>query len=254
MIRTFIKTYSSKIFEDWKKDVDSKAIAFHERKPSYKILDLGCGDGEMTARFAKKIGSSAVAGIEGIRGLIPYAKKKGITVKTGDLEKPLPYKTSSFDVIISHFSLEHLLNIDLFLQEIHRVLKPGGYAVIATDNLSSWPNIGALVLGLHPFSLTPGLSDVVLGNPFAIRYQESGVSWAEGKKDRRLATQPAGTYGHIRVLAYQALKDILIHKKFTVEKLTGAGYLFFGGRAARVLSSLDPSHAHFLVVKVRKTL
>lgn len=254
MIRRLIKSYSERVFEDWKKDVDNKVLNLHEHNKKSLILDLGCGDGLLTIKFSQKIGSKRIKGVEGIPELALEAKKKGIDCKTFDLEKRLPFNDNSFDVIISHFSLEHLLNIDLFITEIHRLLKPRGYAVIATDNLSSWPNIGALILGLHPFSLTPGLSDIVLGNPFAIRHQESGVSWAKQKYLSPDSTDFAGTYGHIRVLAYQALKDILNHKKFIIEKFTGAGYLFFGWKIASIMSSIDPVHAHFLAVKVRKQI
>lgn len=250
----FLKQYFYNVFNSWKSDVDRKSLSFHEVNKNALVLDLGCGNGEMTMMFANKIRCrNKVVGLEGIRALIPEAKKRGVDCRWANLEEKLPYTGETFDVVISHFSLEHLLNIDGFLSEIRRVLKPQGYAVIATDNLSSWANIVAMILGYHPFSLTPGISDVVLGNPFALHIGESGVTWANkqslGIREERLQ----GTQGHIRVLAYQALKDLIYHHNLILEKITGAGYLFFGGTLASILSSLDPRRAHFLVVKLRKT-
>lgn len=224
---TFLKNYSIGIFVSWKHDIDDKTLSLLERNQNAAIVDIGCGDGAMTTQFAKKIGSlKTVVGLESIPNLVKKANKNGIDCKVADLEKKFPLQSKSFDVVISYFSLEHVLNVDNFVSEIYRILKSGGYALIATDNLSSWANIAVLTLGYHPFSLTPGLSDIVLGNPFAIRSSESGISWAELKDVSSESDVPAGTYGHIRVLAYQALKDLLIYKKFRVESISGAGYLF----------------------------
>jgi 2-polyprenyl-3-methyl-5-hydroxy-6-metoxy-1,4-benzoquinol methylase len=47
--------------------------------------------------------------------------------------------------------IEHLRDTDGFMIELQRVLKPGGIAVISTNNLASWHNIVALMLGAQPF-------------------------------------------------------------------------------------------------------
>lgn len=250
----FLKQYFYNVFSNWKSDVDEKSLRFHEVNKNALVLDLGCGDGEMTMVFANKIRcKKRVIGLEGIRALILEAKKRGLDCRWANLEEKIPYASETFDVIISHFSLEHLLNIDGFLSEIRRILKPQGYAVLATDNLSSWANIVAMILGYHPFSLTPGIGNVVLGNPFALHIGESGLTWARKRELDKKEKKIEGTRGHIRVLAFQALKELVYHHGLIPEKITGAGYLFFGGTLASILSSLDPRHAHFLVVKVRKT-
>lgn len=252
---SLLKSLSGKIFQSWKDDIDKKAIKLCEENRNALMLGVGCGNGEMTVKFSKKISSKhKMIGLEGLSILEKKARKNGIDCRHADLEKKIPLTSGSFDVVISYFSLEHLLHVDLFLQEIHRVLKPGGYAIIATDNLSSWPNIFALILGLHPFSLTPGLSDVVVGNPFAIRSGECGVSWTDSDSRNIQQEEIAGISGHIRVLAYQAMIDILKYRKFTIHAFVGAGYLFFGGMLSSILSSLDPRHAHFFVTKVRKEI
>lgn len=251
---SLLKSLSGKIFQSWKDDIDRKAIKLCQEDKNALVLDVGCGDGEMTAKFAQKISSKRqIIGLEGLHVLEKKAKKKGIDCRHADLENKFPLDTNSFDVVISYFSLEHLVRVDLFLQEIRRVLRPGGYAIIATDNLSSWANIFSLALGFHPFSLTPGLSDVVVGNPLAIRSGESGVSWSDTDAKNVQKEDIAGTSGHIRVLAYQAMIDILKYRKFTIHTFIGAGYLFFGGWASSILSSWDPRHAHLLLVKIKKS-
>jgi SAM-dependent methyltransferase len=54
-----------------------------------------------------------------------------------DLNEPLPIESESYDGVFSQFLLEHLRLPKLrgFLSELHRILKPGGIAVIITANL-----------------------------------------------------------------------------------------------------------------------
>jgi len=46
--------------------------------------------------------------------------------------------------------IEHLLNKDFLLEEVHRVLKKGGLFILATENIASIDNIFSLILGQEP--------------------------------------------------------------------------------------------------------
>ncbi len=81
-----------------------------------------------------------------------------------DLNYKWPVKSEEFDVITSNQSIEHIWNTRLYISEIFRCLKPSGYAVVATENLASWPNILALLAGYQPFSTT-NICGYSLGNP-----------------------------------------------------------------------------------------
>ena len=71
-----------------------------------------------------------------------------------DLNKKFPIKDNSVDVVVSDQVIEHLTDVvDNFVKEIFRILKPEGYAVISTENLSSWNNLFALLFGYGPPSL-----------------------------------------------------------------------------------------------------
>lgn len=54
-----------------------------------------------------------------------------------DLEGPLPLESESYDGVLAKFLLEHLRihRVKGFISEVHRILKPGGVAVIITANL-----------------------------------------------------------------------------------------------------------------------
>jgi len=71
--------------------------------------------------------------------------EKGFDIRKYDLNKGLPFKKSSFDIIIALEVLEHLYNPYEMMKEIKRVLKPNGYAIISMPNTGSiFSRIGQL--------------------------------------------------------------------------------------------------------------
>ena len=160
------------IYNKWEKSRNENFINLLEFNPNAKLLDIGCGNGNFTLKVKNKIGCSAVYGIETYDPFIKEAEEKGILIIKYDLNKfPYPIENESFDVIISNQVIEHLYYPVKFMKEIYRILKPNSYAVISTENLSSWDNITALLLGYFPFSmeLDGGLK---LGNPLSPHYKE----------------------------------------------------------------------------------
>src|SRR4051812_12803199 len=107
-------------------------------RPGARMLDMGCGDGAWTLDVARHIGADDVHGVEMISAAADGARARGIDVVAADLAAPLTvYEDESFDVIHSNQVIEHLRDTDCFMQEIRRLLRPGGYALVSTNNLSS---------------------------------------------------------------------------------------------------------------------
>jgi len=181
-------------------------------RPGAALLDLGCGDGAFTTAVAER------------------ARERGVEVTVGDLGERWPYDDGSVDVVHSNQVIEHVPYTDHFMAEIRRVLKPGGYAIVSTNNLSSWHNIGSLVAGWQP---TPcHVSDeVIVGNP---------ANMMEGA---------AGSRGqmHLRVFTGKALAALARHHRLDVQQDLGAGYYPLPPRLARPLARVDRKHAAFLV-------
>ena len=96
-----------------------------------RLLDCGCGDGEFTVQVACRARVSEAYGIECVSHRIREANDRGIIVTKGDLDDPLPYKSRFFNIVHADQIIEDLRNIDLFLKEIKRVLRPDGYAVLS---------------------------------------------------------------------------------------------------------------------------
>ncbi len=200
------------------------------------MLDLGCDDGEWTSRVAAKIGNPKIEGLEIVDERAKMATEKGIKVYPYNLNDDLPLKSNSYSFIHSNQVIEHLIDTDKFISEIHRLLIPGGYAVISTENLSGWHNIFALVLGFQPFSMTNYSKLGSVGNPFAL--------W----KDKKADISDLPSWQHNRLFSYKGLVDLFQKHKFKVESVKTAGYYPLPG----FISKLDPIHGHWIAIKIRK--
>lgn len=104
-----------------------------------KILDVACGNGCMTLKLAEK--GCQIYGIDISIDAIQQANNLAeITRTTCEFQvadaQQLPYPSNIFDKVVSSSSLEHITNDALALNEVLRVLKPGGIAVITTDSLT----------------------------------------------------------------------------------------------------------------------
>ncbi len=149
---------------------------------------------------------------------------------------------AAFDVVTALEVIEHLHLPDVFLKELRRILKPGAYAVVATENLASWHNIGALLLGWQPFSLAQfSETKAALGNPFGL---DRGEDWNPALK--------YPSFRHCLVLSYRGLKELFEAHGFVVERIAGAGYYPWPVFVARAFSACDPRHSAFLTFKLRK--
>lgn len=101
-----------------------------------KILDAACGEGYGSC-LLKKWGADEVIGIDIDEDAIKRAESvfgfSGVKFQRHNVET-MPYPDCYFDVVISFETIEHLDNPDVFLQEVRRVLKPGGTIIISCPN------------------------------------------------------------------------------------------------------------------------
>lgn len=199
------------------------------------LLDLGCDDGSWTLRLAAAVGATEVHGVEIVEEQAGKARAAGVRVFALDLNQPLTALPAGyFDVVHANQVIEHVANVDLFVSEVYRLLKPGGHAVISTENGSSWHNVFAAAMGWQIFSLTNvSARKAGLGNPFAIQ---------------RGGTPYTGTWTHKTIFNYRGLIEMFEAHGFRDVKIVGAGYF----PLPAFLGRIDPRHSAFISVLARK--
>lgn len=116
-----------------------RAIALLDLQGHERALDVGCGTGTLSREIALALDrakDSRVVGVDAAAGMIAVARRKGAAIPNlrfdAALAEKLPYSDGSFDCAVSTFFFHHVEFAlkHKALAEMHRVLKPGGRAVI----------------------------------------------------------------------------------------------------------------------------
>lgn len=100
-------------------------------RPGARVIVVGCGSGREAAALAGQL-SAAVVGIDVLDGFDPAARQYA-TLQLGDAQA-LDFADASFDVVFSYHALEHIPDPHRALQEMARVLRPGGVFCVGTPN------------------------------------------------------------------------------------------------------------------------
>lgn len=199
-----------------------------------RFLDVGCGDGSLSIAMAAAAQADEIHGIEFDEASKKTALQQGIRCVQHDVNVgPWPFEDAFFDVVFSNQNLEHIHNTRLYLEESLRILKPGGRIILTTPNLAAWMNVASLLMGWQPFSTTP-INRLRPGNPLMAL-----SPWPDDDRD---------AMGHIRVLAYLGLLDMLRIVGFQDATVLSRGYLpFWGSLSDFVCDYIDARHGQYLV-------
>ncbi|MCL5411599.1 MAG: class I SAM-dependent methyltransferase [Patescibacteria group bacterium] len=179
------KTFFTKWNMDLRESRFKRIIELLVGEKPGKILDVGCSSGDFVAGFAD-LGWEPF-GLEISNQKVAEAKKKGVNCQVGDVSEELPFKDNTFKAIIAGEIIEHLVDTDAFIKELHRILKKDGVVIITTPNLASLENRVRLLFGKYP-------------------------RWVDYKIE---------SYGHVRSYTPKALKRHLTDNGFKVEAHTG---------------------------------
>ncbi|GAQ64877.1 class I SAM-dependent methyltransferase [Streptomyces scabiei] len=195
------------------------------------VLDIGCGDGTAAATAAPLLTGHRVIGVDWsqdalrrARTRIPYAIRGELT------DGGLPLRTESADAVLFSEVIEHLVDPDAALDEIRRVLRPGGHLMLSTPNLAAWYNRALLLAGVQPV------------------FSEVSLRGIHGRPGTEVV-------GHLRLYTARALREFVAASGFEVVRLRGAP--FHG--VPRPLRPLDrlacaaPSVASILLLHARRT-
>lgn len=192
-----------------------------------KLLDVGCGDGKFSLEIMKRTSPCELYGIDNNKSIIKESQMRGIDVIIVDAQH-LPFLEESFDIVVTNQVIEHVLNVDQFLNEVRRVVKKNGIFLLSTPNLCALHNRLLVMIGQQPTCLH--VSEIQVGNVL------KGVK----------------THGHIHAFSPSALRDLLKYNNFTVEKMRGTGMYPFPRFLSKILSKIFPQLAAFMICKARR--
>jgi SAM-dependent methyltransferase len=166
-----------------------------------RLLDVGCGAGELLAHFAAR--GWQPFGVDPSPAAAAAARRRGATVHQGTLLDQ-PWERESFQAIVFQHSLEHIAGPVAALEAARDLLAPGGQLAIAVPNWASWQRglfrgrWFALDLPRHQHHFSPraltrlcerlgleltaaGTSSMAISTAYSIHYATAG-RWTPGWK------------------------------------------------------------------------
>ncbi|HOW49527.1 MAG: methionine biosynthesis protein MetW [Rubrivivax sp.] len=115
--------------------------------PGSRVLDLGCGDGELLDYLQRTRGCSGY-GVEIADANVLACAQRGVNVIQLNLEEGLAlFDDASFDVVLQLETLQHLRNAEAMLRETARV---GRIGIVSFPNFAHWPNRLRVIAGRMP--------------------------------------------------------------------------------------------------------
>jgi SAM-dependent methyltransferase len=111
-------------------------------------LDLGCGDGRLTAELrAEALTAADVSAVALARA---RERLPGAELRELEPDAPLPFADSSFDLVLCVETVEHVRDVQLLVSEVRRVLRPGGELALTTPAHGRLTGLAIAMRGLGP--------------------------------------------------------------------------------------------------------
>jgi SAM-dependent methyltransferase len=132
------------LFQEWASRVAGAA----KIQAGQRVLDVACGTGILARTVAEWVGpTGSVVGLDVNEGMLAVAARKAPRIEWRQgLAEDLPFDSDSFDAVVSQFGLMFFEDKVAALQEMVRVLRPGGRLAVAVwDSLDHIPGYAAMV-------------------------------------------------------------------------------------------------------------
>jgi SAM-dependent methyltransferase len=126
---------------------DAREVLFEaiaEARPA-RILEVGCGEGELAERMQRELGAEVLA-VDQSERMVEITRARGVDARVGNVER-LDLPDGSFECVVAAWMLFHVSEVHRALAEIVRVLEPGGRLVAVTNGADHLSELFDLVGG-----------------------------------------------------------------------------------------------------------
>lgn len=150
--------------------------------PGQRVLDLAGGTGDLTALLARRAGPEGFVTLADVNeSMLARGRERladeGIVGNVGfvraDAER-LPFPSGAFDCVTIGFGLRNLTDRQAGLAEMHRVLRPGGRALVLEFSRPAVPGLSP-VYDWYSFTVLPRLGRWVAGDAESYRYLAESI-------------------------------------------------------------------------------
>jgi demethylmenaquinone methyltransferase/2-methoxy-6-polyprenyl-1,4-benzoquinol methylase len=132
-------------------------------------LDVATGSGDLALAIGKGCPKTRVVGADFCRPMLDVAHRKGLAELVEADGMKLPFPDATFDVVTAAFGLRNMASWKMGLNEMGRVLKPGGHLLILDFSLPTLPFIRPLYRAyLH--HVLPIVAGIATGRKDAYEY------------------------------------------------------------------------------------
>jgi SAM-dependent methyltransferase len=170
-----------------------------------RVLDIGCGTGNLLAALAAKLPGAALVGVDPSTSLLDKARRRpelgGVDLLEGTAEQ-LPFERGRFDCSLSMLVLQEFPDRLRALREMRRVTRPGGVVAACQWDFARMPVIDALmeaITAISPLagSQISGSSPSVLSDEADLRLAWIEAGFVDAVADSIAVTRAFPSFDHL---------------------------------------------------------
>jgi demethylmenaquinone methyltransferase / 2-methoxy-6-polyprenyl-1,4-benzoquinol methylase len=177
-------------------------VAVANVRPGDRVLDLAGGTGDLARAFAPKVGPQGLVVHTDINAAMlcegrARLENEGLVLPTTLCDaEALPFASACFDVVTVAFGLRNMTHKDRALQEMARVLRPGGRLLVLEFSKVAAPL--AKVYDWYSFNILPRLGQWVAGDADSYRYLAESIRMHPDQQALQALLKVNG-FGHVDV-------------------------------------------------------
>ena len=130
--------------------------ALVHREPGMQVVDLGCGDGRLTAWLHGELGAAETLGIDSSEAMLAQSEAHaggGVSFRRLDITEAAEEYVGQFDLVFSNAALQWITGHETLFPKIARMVKPGGHLVVQMPANGKAPShrMAAVIAAQEPF-------------------------------------------------------------------------------------------------------